>query len=319
MDAALHAIAAQQSGVVLRSQAIAVGYSDKEIAHLKSSRAWHAVRRGAYMETSLWNSLDNVGRHRATLHAVARQLMAPCVVSHVSAAVLLGFDVWGADLSTVHVTRLDSHSPRLEAGVHHHGGRLEPAEIMTADGLQVTVPARTAVDIARTLSFEPAVVTLDAVLRRADIAPDDLLVALDEQRTWRGARAAGRAIEFADGGSESVGESRHRVQIRRLGLPQPELQVTIEIDGGEARLDFLFVRERTAGEFDGRKKLGMLQAADDTAEAVVWREKRREDRIRERGFEVVRSAWADLHDDRAVAQRYLRAFERGRGRDRHVA
>lgn len=314
MDPALEAIAAAQGGVFLRGQALAVGYSDKEIAKMKWARAWHQVRRGAYMDAGLWAQLDEVDRHRAKVHSAARQLTVPCVVSHVSAAVLLDLDVWGVDLSTVHVTRLGAHSPRIEAGVHHHVGRLDESEVMELGGLLVTVPSRTGVDVARSVAFEQAVVTLDSALRSGDVQPGALLDVLDGQRAWRGARAAGRAISFADGRAESVGESRHRVQIRRIGLPSPELQVVIEIDGGDARLDFLFVEQLTVGEFDGRGKLGRWLNDGETPESTVWQEKLREDRIRERGFEVVRPVWRDLRNDAEVARRYRRAFERARGR-----
>lgn len=312
MDEALRSLAARQNGIVTRAQAIAAGFDDDEIARRRANGEWIAIRRGAYMETLVWKAQDDLGRHRALCRAVAMQLAEPAVLSHVSAAIMAELPVWDTDLSLVHVTRIDLHSPRREAGIHHHSGTLPDADIvMLDDGVYVTAPARTVIDMARTVPFESAVVTADAALAGSGVTNDELLAVLDRVRDWRGARAAGRVVGFADGRSESVGESRHRVQIHRIGLPAPELQVVVSgPDGVEDRVDFYFDDHATIGEFDGREKYGRLLRPGETAGDAVWREKVREDRLRERGLQVVRPTWADLYRDEAVARRYQAAFAR---------
>lgn len=319
MDDTLRVLAAAQGNIIFRSQALDAGYDDHEIARLRTRREWVTVRRGAYMERAVWDTLDELGRHRARAHAVLRQLDEPAVASHVTAAVLHGLAVWGVDLSVVHVTRADLHSPRKEAGVHHHMGPLpEPVPARCADGLIATDDLRTAVDMARTVPFEAAVVTVDSALARLGSGGDVLLrETLDTMRDWRGARAAGRVVAFADGRSESVGESRHRVQLQRIGMPAPELQVDVPGPSGETdRVDFYFKDFATVGEFDGREKYGRLLRDGETASDALWREKRREDRLRERGLQVVRPVWADLYRDDVVARRYRRAFELAASRRR---
>ena len=126
---------------------------------------------------------------------------------------------------------------------------------------------------------------------------------------WPGVRRAGAAWAFADGRAESPLESRCRVWFARQGLPAPSPQVRILNDRGReiARVDFLFRQQRTVCEGDGRVKY-------DDPEAL-WREKRREDLLRELGFEVVRATWADGEDDgRALAVRLRRAFARAAAR-----
>ena len=44
----------------------------------------------------------------------------------------------------------------------------------------------------------------------------------------------------------------------------------------------------------------------------LWDEKRREDRLRELGYEVVRVVWSDLDSPRELAARIRRAVERSR-------
>ena len=107
-------------------------------------------------------------------------------------------------------------------------------------------------------------------------------------------RAAARAVDFADPLSESVGESRSRVLIHRLGLTAPDLQVRVRRRDGSvmARCDFGWEGHRTVGEFDGRVKYGRLLRPGQSAEDVVWAEKRREDSLRDEGWQVVRWIWA---------------------------
>jgi len=316
MDEMLQTLAATQGHVILRPQALDAGYLDHEIARLRERGEWITVRRGAYMQRCVWDTLDDVGRHRARAHAVLRQLDEPAVASHVTAAVLSGLDVWDVDLTTVHVTRADLHAPRREAGVHHPVGPLPDSEVTEyAGGIVATSDARTVIDVARTVPFESGVVTADSALARPHVKPEALLEMLDEMRTWQGARTAGRVVAFADGRAESVGESRHRVQLWRIGLPAPQLQVVVQgLDGSEDRVDFYFDDFATVGEFDGREKYGRLLRPGESAGDAIWREKRREDRLRERGMQVVRPVWADLYRDDVVAQRYRRAFALARRR-----
>ncbi|NDL60126.1 type IV toxin-antitoxin system AbiEi family antitoxin domain-containing protein [Phytoactinopolyspora mesophila] len=315
MDPQLQALAAQQGNVILRPQLIEAGFTDDEIMRLRRSGVLTAIRRGAYVETPVWEALDDVGRHRSMTSAVVRQLKVPAVPSHVSAAVMLGLPTWGVDLSVVHVTRADLHAARLEAGVMHHAAALPGEDLCVVDGMTLTAPARTAVDIARDVPFEQGVVTADAALARFGNDHDRLLRTLDRMRTWRGARAAGRVVAFADGAAESVGESRARVQFERIGLPRPRLQVVIPgPDGQIFRPDFLFEEERTLGEFDGRSKYERSLGPDDDPASVVWREKQREDQLRQMGYELARLVWRDLGRDVSVRDRFQAAFGRARRR-----
>lgn len=322
MKTDLAAIAAQQGGVVMRSQAVACGYSIDDINYLVRRGEWVSLRRGAYMERDVHDALTDMHRHLALVHAVVRSLHRPAVVSHVSAVVLRGdLPTWGLDLSEVHVSRADLHSPRHEAGVHHHAGALPQGDVEVINGIRVTTLARTVVDTARTTPFEASVVVADAAFRTEPEAQATALQRLDTMRDWRGARNAGAVLAFADGRSESVGESRCRVLFRDIGLPPPDLQR--EFSGADGRLigrsDFYFEEYFTIGEFDGKAKyLRSLDADADPGE-VVWREKKREDRLRAEGYEVGRVIWADFDHPRDVLARFRAAFARAQHRRRPAA
>lgn len=316
MDEIFAAIAASQGGVVMRSQALAAGYTEAEIDRRRRQKLWVPIRRGAYVERAVYAAMTREQLHVALVHAAVRSLAKPAVVSHVSAAVLRGMPSWGLDLSLVHVTRGDLHSPRIEGGVHHHAGELRNDDLEQIDGIWVTSPARTAIDTARVTEFEAAVVVTDALLHRGLVDRGTILDRLESMRDWPGTCNAGRVAEFADGRSESVGESRTRVAFELVGLPRPDLQRLITTPDGKivGRSDFLFDGLWTIGEFDGRVKYGRLLKPGEAPGDVVWREKQREDRIRDLGYEVGRIIWSDLSDRPAVAERFRAAFARARRR-----
>jgi hypothetical protein len=144
------------------------------------------------------------------------------------------------------------------------------------------------------------------------VTPDGLLALHAAMLDWPGSRAAGRVLAFADGRAETPGESRGRVFCHAHGLPEPELQVEIrDVDGRlVGRVDFLFRRQRTIGEFDGRVK---YRAGEGTLtpEETVYREKLREDALRALGFEIVRFTWSDLdHRATLIVRRFHDAFAR---------
>jgi hypothetical protein len=239
----------------------------------------------------------------------------------VSAAVLRGLPTWGADLSEIHVTRGDLHSPRREAGVYHHVGELRDGETVLVGGVRATAIERTVIDTARFTSFEAGVVTADAAFRTDPSAQGRALARLDTMRDWKGARNAGAVLAFADGRSDSVGESRCRVLFHGVGLPPPDLQREFYSPNGTliGRSDFYFEEERTIGEFDGKGKYLRSLGPDDDPGEIVWKEKKREDALRALGNEVARVIWIDLDRPKEVAERFRRAFARARQRRGYAA
>jgi hypothetical protein len=316
VDERLSGLINAQDGVVLRRQALDAGLDSEDFRELLRGRALVRLRRGAYTTSELWADLDDAGRHILCCRAVLLALDRPAVLSHTSAAAVLGLPLWDVDLTTVHVTRADLHSARLESGVEHHSAQLDEDQIVQAHGMYVTRPARTVVDVARECGFESGVVTADAALHAGLIDRDELLRTHGEMAHWRGARVAGRVLSFADGRSESVGESRARVCFATVGLPKPELQYKVTLDTGkDAFLDFYFVAERTGGEFDGQLKYRVPPRAGQAAvEQVLWRERQREEAIRRAGHELCRLVWSDLGHPMRVRERFLNAFAAARRR-----
>ena len=117
----------------------------------------------------------------------------------------------------------------------------------------------------------------------------------------------------------SPGESLSRAAMFRLNLPRPDLQVEVDdADGLAGIADFGW--PGVVGEFDGRRKYAVPEGADPAeAGEVLWREKRREDRLR-RSVRVARWTWADARAEvplaRILAEKGIRAQPRNTWIDR---
>ena len=245
-------------------------------------------------------------RLRAFLAAVRSQPVA----TGVTAALVHGFAVHDADLRTCLVVHRDGQHPYFAGGVRHREAELADDEVTRVDGILVTTPARTVVDVARHHSFASAVVTADSALR-AGLSRDDLWAAATRARSWSGGRTATRVAGFADGRAQSPGESLTRVLMSEAGLPTPEPQFGVRDRYGLIGLvDLALVAWRVIVEFDGRSKYG-IDGQD--AREQLWAEKQREDRLRAAGWEVVRVIWAQLRNPELML-RILEARERAIGR-----
>lgn len=76
------------------------------------------------------------------------------------------------------------------------------------------------------------------------------------------------------------------------------------------RSDFGWPELGTLGEFDGIVKYSGRYG--QTTQGALVAEKRREDRIRDEGWQVVRWTWDELAEPSALLERLERAFARGR-------
>jgi very-short-patch-repair endonuclease len=175
--------------------------------------------------------------------------------------------------------------------------------------LPITNVARTAIDLARECTWPWAVVAVDSAMRLGT-SRGELVDIAGFCARWRGGTQAMRAAEFARPEAQSAAESFARAIFEQHGLPAPELQVKIYDEHGAkvATVDFLFRGQRTVVETDG--KIKYLDPWGDPRE-VLWREKLREDRIRDLEYEVVRVTWEQLmNDPEGVIARVRRAFAR---------
>lgn len=266
------------------------GFTTHLIRKACSDGEWERVRRGAYARPEL---LDAHGRHLRLIAATLPGIGADSAISHASAAVIHGIPIPEGLLERVWATREGSGNGRRGPVLHLRRCRLEPDEVTVIGGVPVTSLARTAIDLARLLSYEWGVIACDASLA-AGLDRDVLLAAARRCAGWPGARRAMSAALFAHPGADSPLESVSRVQLNRLGFPQPVVQFPIVAGGAIlATSDFGWEDHHLVGECDGKVKYGELLRPGETPADAVMREKRREERIRGAGFWIVRWGWAE--------------------------
>lgn len=306
MDERLRAIE-RAFGVFLRSEARDCGHDDQSIRAAMRSKLWHRVRHGAYCFHDTWVAADATERYRILGRAVMRSLGRRVALSHTSALVEQGIPVWGADLSRVHVTRLDGGAGQRTSDTVHHEGTLLDTEIVEVDGLLMTSPCRSALEAATVSTVESGLVSVDAVLNRKLVDPDALDAMHRMMERWPGARRLQLVMRMADGAAASPGESRSRYLFWTQNLPAPRLQFHVYDEHGIliGITDFAWPEHRLLGEFDGRVKYGRLLKPGQTPGDVVFEEKRREDRLREAtGWKVGRLVWSDLATPTVTGARF---------------
>ena len=294
--------------LILRRDLVADGWSDDELARRRRSGGLSRVRRGAYVAGP--QPRDIALRHRRLVTSTVAGLRRDAVVSHQSAAVLHGLPLWRVPLDRVHVTRRPPASTDVSSVLHVHVCGYRDDEVTVVDGVVVTDPARTALDLARSVPFESAVVALDAGLRGRRLEAALLQERLDGMAGLRGSRGAARAVAAADRRSGSVGETRSRLLLQRLGLAPTALQFPVPGPDGEpiGWTDFVWEGHRLLGEFDGFVKYGRLLKPGQEPGDVVFEEKRREDAMRAERYGMVRWTWSEI-DARVLEPRVRRAMQ----------
>lgn len=297
----------REHGVFLRSELRDLGYDDQAVRTALRLRIWVRVRHGAYCFYDTWAQADAVQRHLIRARAVMRSLDGRVVLSHVSSLVVQDIPVWGADLSKVHVTRVDGASGRVEGDVVHHAGDLTAAEVVDVLGMRTTSPTRAVLEAGTVLSVESSLVSIDAALHAGLTTADELRAGFERMEGWPGTQALQLTVRMADAGAASPGESRSRYLFWTQNLPAPQTQYSVVDAEGEliGITDFAWPEHGVLGEFDGKVKYGRLLKPGQDPGDVVFSEKRREDRLREvTGFVVLRLVWAELATPVATGRRF---------------
>lgn len=270
------------------------------------------IAHGRFVPAEAWDRLRPEQRHHVLVRSLVDRIRPRFVVSHLSAAAVLGVPFVHAWPRRVHLLRLGEDARTTNATFVVHAD-LDPAMRGTVrfrtDGLRVTDLERTAVDLAMTLPFLDAVVALDRLLRSGldvEAVRDGI-----GRRSVRGRRRALRSLEFADAAADSVGESLARLRLDEYGAPEPVLQHRFRQAGHpDIVVDLWLPEVGVAIEFDGEVKYrDPALRHGGSAEDAVIAEKLREDRLRsfDEVRNVVRLGWSDLWNESACRGKLRRA------------
>jgi hypothetical protein len=222
-------LVARQHGIVARGQLLALGFSARSIQHRVEYGRLHPVARGIYAVG--WPYLDQRRRWASAVLAAAAgthpgripiqpYFGAGTALSHRSAAALLGI---GAE----HRDRIDL-SARQPQSVRRPGllvrrrPSLRATEIVVVDGLPVTSPVQTLIDLATELgsiAIERAVNDAD---KRDLVDPEALRISLDDHGGEPGVRPLRKVLDrLTFRLSDSDLEIYFRTIAASAGLPSP--------------------------------------------------------------------------------------------------
>jgi hypothetical protein len=297
---------AAPSPISLRSELIGRGYNDRAIARLVSQGELARARRGAYVDGPTWRALDSPERHALTARAALRQGRTEAVLSHVSALPEYDAPMWNMPLETVHITRKDGKSGRKERGIQQHSGQLLPEDVVARNGVLVTSPTRTALDVTTMFDVEAGLVVVNHFLHEELTTPEALATRYALMDHWPNTLRTDLVLRLADGRLESVLETRFLYLCWRQALPQPVPQYEVRDAFGRvvARLDFAWPELGVYVECDGKVKYIKPLREGESAADVVVREKRREDTVRElTGMRGLRVVWDDLYTPDQTGER----------------
>ncbi|MCU1517613.1 MAG: hypothetical protein JWQ75_2334, partial [Pseudarthrobacter sp.] len=198
--------------------------------------------------------------------------------SHASAFMLWQFPGFlpGSDEPLIHIARPDTVAIMRRPGVKGHRGQFFPDEIVSHHGLLITSRARTWLDCSRKMSIEELTVVADHLLRipRPDFegrsepfaTRADLADMLDRHKGTPGIQKARVALDLARVGSDSAPETRLRLALEYANLPEPQLNVPVELGAGVVRQpDLAYPEQKVAVEYEGEGHSEPAQVIRDIA------------------------------------------------------
>jgi len=277
------AAAERQHGVVTHRQLMEAGLSRSAMGRRLLSGRLRLLHRGVYLAVPF--PLPHTREMAAVLASDP-----DAVVSHHSAAALWGLGAGSGSspraTAPVEITVEGNRGRRPGIRVHRVA-RLGDEERTVSQGIPITTPGRTLLDLATVTGARE----LEAAVARAEreglVDPDALAALLARQRGHAGTRVL-KAVAEAPGGpalTRSAAEAKFLALIREAGLPAPECNVVL----GPYEIDFLWRAAGIAAEVDGfryhasrprfegdRRKDAWLLAAGITVVRLSWRQITRE-------------------------------------------
>ena len=241
-DARVARLAADTDGVLSIRQLRACGLDADAVALRVRDGRLHRLHRGVYA----------VGHPGITLHGRFRAAVLArrdgAALSHFAAAAFWGFLRW--DERRIEITIVGPGS-RSIAGLRVHSARaLAERDVWHRDGIRVTSPARTLLDLAAILPAK----ALRAIVRRAQaqrvVSLRQIHELLDRSNGHRGATRL-RAV-IADGPAPTRTELEDAVLdlLDKGGIERPEVNAPLRFGTTTIIPDYLWRKKRLAIEAD---------------------------------------------------------------------
>jgi hypothetical protein len=191
----------------------------------------------------------------------------------------------------VHVARERNGSKPRRCNVVGHRLTFKAGEVVMHDGVRVTSPARTWLDLASLMTIDELIAAGDSLVcaHCADFPrPKTALCSIEELRRMvgahpgmRGMKTARLALSEIRVGADSPQETRMRLVLARSAQGEPMLNYVIRNTWGQPAVwpDAAYPAERIALQYDGGHHADPLQISSDVrrqalTERLGWREVR---------------------------------------------
>lgn len=308
-ELALAELATRQHGVVALRQLEHIGFSPSGVQRRPRARRLHRIHQGVYAVGHPLLSVD--GYWMAAVLACG----PGAVLSYRSAAELLG--LLASARAAIDVT-VPNRAGRSRSGIDAHTAtHLDPADTTTVRGIPCTSVARTLLDIAAAVPLRALERPCDQaeILRVFDLeALDDVMKRDPNHRGGPALRTVLTGHAVGETATRSEFEERFLALCLRAGLPRPEVNAYLVLDGGDAaQVDFLWRSQRVVVETDGYRTHGTRSAFE--------RDRRRDQRLMLAGWRVVRVTWRQLVRERRELVEIVRSLlaEAARGDSRALS
>jgi very-short-patch-repair endonuclease len=280
IERAMADLASRQHGVVTRAQLVAIGFEPRAIDRRVEAGRLHRVHRGVYL----------VGHRVAPTHAREMAATLACgggaVVSHRSAARLWALVSYPALDREIEVTVAD-RNPGAKPGIRvHRVRRLDRRDVRSCDGIPITTPARTLLDLAGQIPPRGLEQALAEAQRRRLVRRRDLRELIGRNPSRRGAPALRALVEAvaAPALTRSQAEERLLALVRAAALPSPDVNARI----GGHEVDFLWRAQCLIVEVDG--------FAFHSSRTAFERDRLRDAELGAQGYRVMRVTWRQIVD-----------------------
>lgn len=293
-------LASAQRGLVTLDQAVGTGMSPSRVQRLVQAELWTRAHHGLF-------------RIEAYPRSWEQEVMAACmwggdgtVASHRAAARLLGLGIEWAPVEILRTTRTRAPAP-IKA---HHTDTLEPVDTSRAQGIPVTSPARTLIDLGAVARRPVVEGAFEAALRLRLTSVWQLIDRLDVLgKPGRRGTATIRQVlrqrdpRLAPTASELESLLWQIISASRLPLPERQFHI-FDRDGVIGRVDFAYPEHRLVIEAQSVRW--------HTPQERLLSDMERRTRLMLIGWRVLEVPWRDIvRRRRTVVERIdqaLRAF-----------
>ena len=226
-------------------------------------------------------------------------------ISHESAALLsgLGLPPWLGKEEMIHLSKPHGLPRVRRAGVTGHRVHTLPGEVTEIDGIPVSVPPRTWLDLAHQLPLAYVIAMGDQLIRvpRPGLEfrtepyahKEGLRLLIRQHPNMKGVEKARLALDEMRVGADSFPETFLRLAMLDARLPEPDLQLRLDDgDPWSPAADLGYRRFRIAIQYDGAPHLTRDQQSRDN---------RRDEAFLNAGWSYFKLNAIDLAEDFAGA------------------